>query len=323
MEPHSGIPWRCDFRKIGVVKLSKVQIFWKSRIESRIRLTGLLNAQLKKFIRMLSILISNQVELGHSGFRIRNTYFISRNAGLFSLLSTTSSDLLAFNHPITRVSLRFGGDYNKNVIFQNPWLKFFDQNSYPFGLQKSVGALDLRTAWAKDYKALDLESVKPLAGSIFRPSKRVLDLQISLMEKYNLSSEKLIGVHYRGTDKATEIPTTPVEVYVAHVKEILREHPQMEILVQSDSSQALQAFQVHFGEKVKFIEELPLSDNLVGAHTQEKQDRVLDAVTYLAAVSILAKCRYLITHTGNGGLWEFIYRDSLEGFTQISFDSNL
>jgi len=38
---------------------------------------------------------------------------------------------------------------------------------------------------------------------------------------------------------------------------------------------------------------------------------------FLAILSLVSKCKKVVTHTGNGALWEVLFRGSTEGLKQI------
>ena len=66
---------------------------------------------------------------------------------------------------------------------------------------------------------------------------------------------------------------------------------------------------MYFKEKIFYFTEIEPSKSKIGSHNLSKKDPILFTQTYLAAVLILSESAVLVTHTGNGALWEFIIRN--------------
>lgn len=138
-----------------------------------------------------------------------------------------------------------------------------------------------------------------------------------LTEKYSLNPENLLGIHYRGTDKAKEIVPPHLAIVLRDAQEILLTNPGLKVLVQTDDLRAQEYFSSNLGDFSITINELKTSFGSVGAHYRSSaRHNAISVVDYLATVQILSKCAYLITHTGHGALWEVLYRGNTENVIQ-------
>ena len=248
------------------------------------------------------------------------TYFLTHNAGFFSCASVALEDLITKNP--SKISSRFGMGLYKNVLFTNNWEFFYRLPSKgSINNNKNISKneiLDTSNWWKKKYKTLPIKKVELYILKYFSPSDHVIDLEKNLTKKYKLNFSQTIGVHYRGTDKYTDWDLTPISAYVDEIDKILKANRSKDILFLSDDLSAqLYVKKRFYNQNLVIIEELSTSSGLVGAHYAYKGNRIKQAQLYFAAVLMLSKCNYLITHTGNGALWEVLYRDSIENFIQL------
>lgn len=266
--------------------------------------------------RQISSILPKYFEVGVFGFRIGATYFIIRNAGLFSVVSTTLSDLHGMKSKITRVNSSLGLVLYKNKIFQDIWPILFRTANY----SEDVSGLvinDFENKWVSEYTQSELSELAPTLKSTFAPSDIVLQRKNQIEFKYGLDLDKCIAMHFRATDKVTEVSDLELSIFIEKVQALKENYPDFSVLVQTDSSEAFNSIRSQIDSPLIKIVELPQSDTSVGAHYLRKKDRIEDAINYFAVLLILSECRFLVTHTGNGGLWEYIYRNHNDGFVQI------
>jgi hypothetical protein len=100
------------------------------------------------------------------------------------------------------------------------------------------------------------------------------------------------------------------------------------VLIQTDQEQARDAVKAHFGDRCLFFDALPVSQgNTALQHTDLGRDHGIGrfdfAVRLLAAVSLVAKARHVVTHTGNVGLWIALLRGSAERLWQFDRECQL
>jgi hypothetical protein len=259
-----------------------------------------------------------QIEVMHFGFFFLGNYYSTHNAGLFSIVSTVASDCSESQIQPKKISLMFCGHYYKDHFFENPWSRLFEEpGEDPFFTADSSLSCRVHDWWDKDYADLDIDYVARFSKKYVKPSLETSKALYLLCEKYGIKPEETLTVHYRGTDKITEINLIQVQEYILQMREILQEMKGLEVLILTDDSKAYEMLLDAFPEPKSLINELPTSEAGIGAHEAKKLDRTQDAIFYLASVLIASKSRILITHTGNGGLWERIFRGTCDGFIQM------
>lgn len=253
------------------------------------------------------------------GVIFRGTYYSMHHAGLFSILSTMISDITNSKEPVRHISLKFGALLYKNFPFSNSWQNFFQNKDIRIKLkeiQERENTVDFVDLWWHVYSNIDSEIIN-LAKDLFPPSNRVKSLIDFLSAKYKIDVSQTIAAHYRGTDKINEINQIPVSYYEKVIDHILDRNPQYRILLQVDDELVLEQLRRKYYGKAFYFTELPTSNGTVGAHSIYKQDRLLDGMTYLASINIISQCRHIVTHTGNGALWEYIYKGDDTEFIQL------
>ena len=259
-----------------------------------------------------------QIEVTQFGFMFLGNYYSTHNAGLFSIVSTVASDCSNFQIQPKSISLKFCGHYYKNKFFGNPWKRLFDEPTEKISyVTTSRLSPEIHDWWNKDYENLNLDQTVSFSKKYLQPSLETSNTLDFLCEKYGIKTDETLTVHFRGTDKSTEIALVEIQEYILRIREKLQEFSGLDILILTDDSHALKMFLEAFPMSKSLVDELPTSDGALGAHQTRKPDRSKDAIFYLASVLIASRSRILVTHTGNGGVWERILRGSGGGFIQM------
>lgn len=155
--------------------------------------------------------------------------------------------------------------------------------------------------------------------SIFRDfyfgfSDEVLQTEQHFLTKYRIAPDKTIAVLYRGTDKMLEVPRVHPHFYLDIAKDLPKDY---KILLQTDQIQTLKYFQQVLGDRLIYIDEMPMTDNDGVMHQQVGVCNYTLGLNYLAAVSIMSKCAHVVFDTNNAGLWICILRGNLQNTCQI------
>ncbi len=168
-----------------------------------------------------------------------------------------------------------------------------------------------------DYADLDFEGLKPFVEKYFSPNAHVREIVSKYEEKYAINPSATCAVFYRGNDKSTETIIAPYEAFIAQARKIQEQDPSVVFLVQTDETEFLEAFQIAFPGAVYF-EEIPhMRKNISAMHDElPLEKRAEFGADFFAATLVLSKCKYLITHSGNGGLWSVLYRGHSENVYQ-------
>jgi hypothetical protein len=169
------------------------------------------------------------------------------------------------------------------------------------------------------YEDLHFEKLNPYIRNYFSPSFLVESQIQQFLDKYCICPDKTIGVCYRGTDKVMEVPAISPSRYLSEVKNLLKKHTDLRVLVQTDQKQVRDYFLSEIGPAAFYLEEMPVTCSSSAMHfADEKTISNFElGINLLAAVKILAQCKYLISHTGNVSLWIFLYRGSARNCCQL------
>lgn len=246
--------------------------------------------------------------------------FLTHNAGFFSCASVALNSVV--KKPPSSISARFGMRLYKKHLFDDPWSDYFNKPIFgennknsPSGVVIMNNAVD--EWWRYRYSDLPLEEIQSFLNTYFTPSKKVLNKMQMLIDEHNINLSTSIGIHYRGTDKAEELNLVDVDEYFVRIGEILADKPIHKIILQTDDYFVFQQFLNKYGEKLIAIDR-PISSPLgVGLHYLGKRNPIEDTIKFFSISLILSKCDYLITHTGNGALWENLYRGNGNNVTQF------
>jgi len=260
---------------------------------------------------------------GKFGFFIRNTYFITHNSGLMSCSSTALSDITLARRKVLRVRSNFGMALYKNWLLRNNWKSFYrtpakrEVLEWDF-LEIKNPPKDIHDWWIKDYSSIPVECVQEIKELFFSPSSRVQKLSERFTEKYNIILEETVGVHYRGTDKHKEIETPSLADFIERTRNSIKGMKNPRILLLTDEPVALASFNSVFPGIVLTVDELVSQGGSVGAHFLNSGDPEVQGQIFLATLSLVSKSNLLVTHTGNGALWEVLFRGNTENVTQIN-----
>ena len=147
--------------------------------------------------------------------------------------------------------------------------------------------------------------VKALFSAYFTPHQSIVDLADLFDLKYHISSTPTIAVCYRGTDKHTEVQPTPISTYFQEVNKQMSLIADANILIQTDQAQVREQFFLEYGNRCKYIEELPATygDKVLHLDHALCGDRNLFARKLYAMCLVISRCPVLITHTGNVGFF--------------------
>jgi hypothetical protein len=232
------------------------------------------------------------------------------------------SDITASGRNVKKIKSNFGMTLYKKWILRNNWKSYFQAptKTHSSQLASAEGGTypkDIHDWWGKDYTAIPFQAVKESVALYFRLSPKVVKFSDSFVEKYGINLEETIGVHYRGTDKQTEIETPSITEFISQTRLSMQEMTNPKILLLTDEPDIVLGFEAAFPGAVITIAELATPGGSLGAHTRDSKEPEVQGQIFLAILSLVSKCRKVVTHTGNGALWEVLFRGSTEGLRQI------
>jgi hypothetical protein len=223
---------------------------------------------------------------------------------------------------VRKIKSNFGMSLYKKWLLRNNWKSFFQApiqtHSSQLASTESVSyPNDIHDWWGKSYAAIPFKDVLGAVGLYFRLSPKVVKLSDGFIEKYGISLEETIGVHYRGTDKQTEIETPSLTEFISQTRQFMQEMANPRILLLTDEPDVIVGFEAAFPNAVISINELAAPGGSTGAHILDSKVPEVQGQIFLAILSLVSKCKKVVTHTGNGALWEVLVRGSTEGLRQI------
>jgi len=210
----------------------------------------------------------------------------------------------------------------KKWLLKNNWKSFFQipmltNSSQLASTERGSYPNDIHDWWGKDYAAIPLMAVKETVDLFFRLSPKVVKFSDRFVEKYGINLEETIGVHYRGTDKQTEIETPSITEFISQTRKFIQEIANPKILLLTDEPDVIVGFEAAFPKAIITIKELAAPGGSIGAHILDSKEPEVQGQIFLAILSLVSKCKKVVTHTGNGALWEVLFRGSTEGLKQI------
>ncbi len=171
------------------------------------------------------------------------------------------------------------------------------------------------------YGRLRLHSLLPFIHRWFMPATPVNQLVDSFIRNAGINPASTIAVLYRGTDKSTEVRLVPPQAYLVQAIELLRLNPEFTVLIQTDQKQVRDLFVKEFGQRCRFIADMPVTAGTKVLHELSTSELTLPRLQFaqslIAACEVVSRCSYIINHTGNMALWSVLYRGSTERTVQF------
>ena len=171
------------------------------------------------------------------------------------------------------------------------------------------------------YEDLNFRQITPFIQNYFAPSDKVRETQERFRSEYGIEYGNTIGLCYRATDKWWEVAQIQPLYFVREVRRLLKREPNLRVLVQTDQRQVRDYCLKELGERAFFLNEMPVTTSTNAIHRIPASERGISnfelGVRLLAAVNILANCKYVITHMGSIGLWTYLYRGTAKNACQL------
>lgn len=281
------------------------------------------------------------IESGSNGFGMeyptaadKDVLIIKHNAGFFSCSTIALQDIVIWHRHHIRmpdhVDRSFQYSHYKYEPLQNLIPFYFNEQDFdiPFIEWYEISHDNIELQFS-DYTLLDFAAVKPFVDKFFTPSQHVLDLVKIYEEKYKIDYKNTCGVFYRGNDKAREMTIAPYSEFAKMANAKAYTHhadngKECQFFVLPDETEFLEYLTASIHEqnmnrnRVYTLEECPHMSKKDSAIPFEMPtiERADYAARFLAAVIIMSKCKYIITHSGNCGMWSVLYRGNAENIYQ-------
>lgn len=246
---------------------------------------------------------------------------ILHNAGFFSICTVTLQALTALHPRADEVSV----SWSSQPIWREgttPPSNLFEEFFAP---NPDVRLTELKFSPRFNhhgfYEDLSFSRLDPYVRKYFSPATIVRRRLAEFKQKYAIDPARTIGFWYRGTDKFVEVSAINLGHYFKKLHQALQAHPDFRVLIQTDQRLIRDRTLMEFGEKVFFIDELPVTESSTGVHQLTEAERRHSglelAVNLIAAIQLQAECAYVVTHTGNVGLWTYLFRGHARNCCQL------
>lgn len=238
---------------------------------------------------------------------------INHNAGFFSCCSVRLHDIINFFNNNLRLptSINYSSQlhfYKKNYT-EDINLEFFLPPT-DIDIKFSNPVIYHWDDQFKQYSNIPFNDITPFIQKFFTISTSIEQLIKKFELDYNIIYENTIAVFYRGNDKSSETTIGSYIDFFKKAEELIKENPQRCFLVQTDEIEFREEFKSRF-KNTFFFSELPsISKNqtMVVHNTIDLDKRKDFAMRFLAATICISRCKAIITHSGNCGIWAILFR---------------
>jgi hypothetical protein len=260
-----------------------------------------------------------------------DTLYCGWNAGFFSNCSIALRSLIdLFHQDMTPNKIDFSNSFlsykTKEQIKEN-----LDLFPYYFSIDDRYAIPHNKKIYKPlthgIYKNLGYASLNPFMQKYFNLSSHILNIQSALIEKYKFDPAKIIAVVYRGTDKYQEVKLASPQLYLSKAEALLRQNTDFKVLIQTDQKQVRDLFIDRFKGQCLSFEEMAVTEGKVGLHLLDEDYLRLNKFefgkTILAVTHLIAKCKFIVNHTGNMALWICLFRGNASNMLQFDRKGNL
>ncbi len=250
-----------------------------------------------------------------------NKIIVDHNAGFFSNSTIRLKKIIEF--------------YNKNKIYpivdsSRQWnvykdtpddvTDFFFENITENGplIENHIDFFESNEDQFLEYNKLDYKNIQHLVNKYFTPSNYVKEILHNLLNSYNIDVNNTIAICFRGLNKHTETNLPTHEEMISKLIEIKEKNPNHKILIQSDEIEFYNKVLKIYPDAIYFKEIFKINSNsttTIQYHIPPNQ-RLNQALIFLAIAHILSKCSKLILNSGNVGMWICFFRNNSDGVYQ-------
>jgi hypothetical protein len=182
-------------------------------------------------------------------------------------------------------------DYFKEIFFYKN-LPGIDERKLTFTKIRDNDEL----GWEEDYnQKLRLSFAKSLFDKYLNIQEDIIK-EVENFQKQWFKEEKILGVHYRGTDKAGEAPLVSKEKLLAHIREVLKEKQELKIVFLSTDDEGI----IRFLENAKLERQLVYREDIFRStdgeqfHRKKEHSKTLINREAIVNCLLLSKCMFLL-----------------------------
>ena len=169
-----------------------------------------------------------------------------------------------------------------------------------------------------DFAHLNHTKLAPFLKRYFSPSNEIESIIDSIEYKYNIQYENTCVLFFRGNDKCTEMELPSYTQYILAAEQILKQHPNIRFLIQSDETEFLETMVSTFPNSVVFFDEIRhMRRNVNTVDRVFKSQNANMSLFYLAITYIMSRCKHIIFNRGNCSLWITLFRGNSDNIIQL------
>ena len=178
--------------------------------------------------------------------------------------------------------------------------------------------LDFHPHWQfGNYHSFPYHYIHPFVERFFSPSQKVKAIISNIEQKYNIQYDNSCMAYYRGTDKSLETELISFDEIFNQIDQVREKNPDIKVVIQSDQTQFIELARVKYPEVTIFETENTHTQTNNGIHYIYKDDDNYHIILhFLAIMHIMSKCKYVITGSGNCGLWIALLRGNTKNYYQ-------
>lgn len=254
------------------------------------------------------------------------TLYITHNAGFFSCCSVKLDNITRY----TNVHRRLPDVVDSSAQFEwykqpgegDVTFKYFEDPHQVIPPMPVISATTPSIPFHHSFQFVPYDRLKyallvPFVRKYFSPSLEIREMIQQLEQKYQLDYANLCVLFYRGNDKVTETSLCSYEEYLTYATHLLKKHPQMRFLIQSDETEFIHFMEARLPNTVVFYEEIRHMPKQVSTVDIEMKDNIERFSKYYLAITIvMAKCKYVVCGSGNCSIWILLYRGHCKGLFQ-------
>lgn len=271
-------------------------------------------------VECVDILRSDAINLPELRFTygcvMQRDFYPLHNAGFFSICSTILYHLASVFRYVNGINAKYSFEKFKEGADDNPWLDYF-LSPKSIDPKVKLDSFSNKLLHHTKYSNLNFFESQVLIDAFFSPSSKVNERIDFFRSKYQIDFSKTISVCIRGTDKSVEVKPVPVQDYLDAINHILVKNPTFRVLIQTDQKQIRDFLIDSIGDRVFFIDELPVTETSIVIHSLIKTNHLEFAINLLAIVHTMSKCHYVVTHTGNVAYWTVLFRGNSDNVVQF------
>lgn len=170
----------------------------------------------------------------------------------------------------------------------------------------------------EDYRNLPIIDWRPFVLKYYSVSEYVQMIIRKMIYKYNIEFINSCCVFFRGNDKVTETKIADYDKFIDKAKEI-DSKSKVIFYVIPDECEFAKIFKEQFPNSI-ILEEtpcIPSASNSNVFSSIDKKDRPYHGANYLASVYLTSHMKYIITHSGNGAMWQVLFRGNSKNIHQF------